>query len=534
MQARRLHGGREKHPRLYKPEHFRSNLSVRVQRPTEKKLEEEGKQPHAEGEGEKFISERIENGEPFSETLADAVTAYPIPSNAHAHAIHAYVSKVYLERNARVVRDLRVALTRLVSHHPPDYRNATWPGGLRNDPGLAPPAPDSRFDHLRWTRFNNTHALMPDEHRAAAPLASHHAHALQAVLHGAWAWLGARFPHLTPAGLVEGARRWVPAYGLTYLLLLRLARPDGVLELRQLEIVKPLGRARLLALPYVTESARIAMLVPVLKWNRADLADALDFLHHYEATCLGRDHKTSLLIALAAIDNVTVDSSAPAAVDELRRIFASLTRRHGDARLELVDVPLPADAETRRALDESDLETLRTRSTRAALARLPIDSLVLVLPPHVDYNEEFLNRVRMNTIAGVQAFAPMPFARFAQYEHPQFVDAAGNKPTVNTGRFHSADTRLLSFYRRDYDAAMSVGGDDERDTLAALVKSALHVLRAPEPGLVLRPRPAPCPVTASVACLRRLQRTEFAELNLGARHTLAKLLLETEDARAHV
>ncbi|GBP54569.1 hypothetical protein EVAR_33038_1 [Eumeta japonica] len=45
---RRPHGGRGKHPRLYKPEHFRRSLSVRVQRTT-KKLKE-GKQPTAEGE----------------------------------------------------------------------------------------------------------------------------------------------------------------------------------------------------------------------------------------------------------------------------------------------------------------------------------------------------------------------------------------------------------------------------------------------------------------------------------------------------
>lgn len=30
----------------------------------------------------------------------------------------------------------------------------------------------ARFDHLRWTRFNLTHAFMPDDHRALAPLSS--------------------------------------------------------------------------------------------------------------------------------------------------------------------------------------------------------------------------------------------------------------------------------------------------------------------------------------------------------------------------
>lgn len=59
----------------------------------------------------------------------------------------------------------------------------------------------------------------------------------------------------------------------------------------------------------------------------------------------------------------------------------------------------------------------------------------------------------MNTIRGEQWFLPLPFARFAQFANPLFVDASGNKPTTNTGRFPTrAAPLVVSFYRQDYVA----------------------------------------------------------------------------------
>lgn len=66
------------------------------------------------------------------------------------------------------------------------------------------------------------------------------------------------------------------------------------------------------------------------------------------------------------------------------------------------------------------------------------------------------------------------------------------------------------------------------DVLSA---APLRVLRAPEPALLLAPRGPPCPAPAlapAPACLRRLRERSFSDLQLGARHTLAKLLLQTQ------
>lgn len=77
--------------------------------------------------------------------LADAVTVSPVTRAATFYSLHAYVSRVHLQRDRAEVRRLRAALWRGAARHPPHYRNATWPSGLRADPGLAPPRPDSRY-----------------------------------------------------------------------------------------------------------------------------------------------------------------------------------------------------------------------------------------------------------------------------------------------------------------------------------------------------------------------------------------------------
>lgn len=81
---------------------------------------------------------------PLTEALADAVTVQPVARAAALYALHAYTARLHLQRDRAVTRRLRAALWRGAARHPPHYRNATWPAGLRADPGLAPPPPDSR------------------------------------------------------------------------------------------------------------------------------------------------------------------------------------------------------------------------------------------------------------------------------------------------------------------------------------------------------------------------------------------------------
>lgn len=126
-------------------------------------------------------------------------------------------------------------------------------------------------------------ALIEGAHREALRLAVRAAEA--------WAqrrWAGAR------ASLLEGAWRWEPARALRYRLLLRV-QGEGRARLRLLELARPLGAVRLVPVRYVTESARVSLVLGVAPDARS-LADALAFLQRYESVCLDQDKNTALVM----------------------------------------------------------------------------------------------------------------------------------------------------------------------------------------------------------------------------------------------
>ncbi|KAI8433014.1 hypothetical protein MSG28_013884 [Choristoneura fumiferana] len=514
--------------------------------------------PHLQGET--YVSARLESPPQLTPALADAVTQHPASEPALLHQLHAYVSRVLLERDAGLVRALRAAVSVGTRRHPAGFRNATWPGGLRAEPGLAAPPPDSRFDHLRWTGFNATHAFMPSELKALAPLDTVHKEALDLVLQSACAWAQRRWG-ARAAALVEGAMRWEPATSLRYRLLLRLTARDGddaqnVPMLRQVEVVRLLGAARLVPVPYVTESARLHLVLPVLA---AAVDDAAAFLRRYEAVCLQKDKNTDLIIvsilALKACrllgaarlvpvpymtesarhlisDAVLVseDASQPPFASDLRAAAAALANKYRTTADVLTAVLAPG-----AATEEVSLSRAARAACDAALARLPRDSLLVLADPRMEFNEDFLNRARMNSISGVQWYLPRAFGRFATYAHPRALQPDGSRPQHHTGRF-TQRRPVAAFYRGDYAQALAEwsasGGSPDASVADILAGGAVRCLRAPEPGLVLQPPPPPCQGDERLACLTKLREAgEFDYLELGAKHALAKLLLEEQAER---
>ncbi|XP_063369694.1 chondroitin sulfate synthase 2 [Cydia amplana] len=477
-------------------------------------------------QGETYVSATLSDPLQLTPSLADAVTAHPA-TPPQMYSLHAYVSSVLLTRAKDETRALRRALHRGIRSHPPGFRNGTWPGGLRSEPGLAAPAPDSRFDHPRWVSFNRSHAYMLDDLTSVRPLPRAHIAALDMVWETARAWALRQFG-ARDAALVEGALRWEPATALRYRLLLRLTgdKDSGqAVRLRQLEVVRPLGAARLAPVPYVTESARLALVLPVLLTQHAEqqqLEDAAAFLTRYEAVCLNKDKNTNLVIVLVT------EGTEPEQASSLRSAAAATANRHR-ANIEVLSATLSS-------ADETELQRA-ARAGRAALeaglARLPRDALVLLADIAMEFNEEFLNRARMNSISGVQWFLPSAFARYNTYTHPKVVAPDGSRPQHHTGRFTPRDP-VLAVYKQDYMQAASdwraSGGSESASAASILAASRLRALRAPEPGLVLQPSAPPCRYSENRgSCLSKLREAgEFELLELGAKHALAKLELEVK------
>ena len=59
------------------------------------------------------------------------------------------------------------------------------------------------------------------------------------------------------------------------------------------EAVKPLGRVEIVPSPYVTESTRVALLLPTFEHQTKE---TLDFMAHYEKTCMEHQDNTFLML----------------------------------------------------------------------------------------------------------------------------------------------------------------------------------------------------------------------------------------------
>lgn len=59
------------------------------------------------------------------------------------------------------------------------------------------------------------------------------------------------------------------------------------------EAVKPLGHVEIVPSPYVTESTRVALLVPTFEHQ---IKESMDFIAHYEKTCMAHQDNTFLML----------------------------------------------------------------------------------------------------------------------------------------------------------------------------------------------------------------------------------------------
>lgn len=85
------------------------------------------------------------------------------------------------------------------------------------------------------------------------------------------------------------------------------------------EAVKPLGRVEILPSPYVTESTRIAILLPTFEHQ---INEAMDFVTHYERICMEHQDNTFLMMVCLLVASLT-------SIASVTLIVCSLLNRTG-------------------------------------------------------------------------------------------------------------------------------------------------------------------------------------------------------------
>ncbi|XP_062539117.1 chondroitin sulfate synthase 2 [Armigeres subalbatus] len=381
-----------------------------------------------------------------------AAVVYPITTADDFYLLHAYFSRVHLEQINQVKQQIHEqAFTISNGSLPNDILEVRWPLGVPK-----PNPPESRHDIVPWTHLNLTHSFMWNSEINVRPLSTVDSEDMQNILNKTILEAYRTNPDLEYRSVHSAYRKFDAVRGMDYRMHLNFydrKRREAVLK--SFEVVKPIGLIEIVPSPYVTESTRIAILLPTFEHQ---VQEALQFVQNYEHVCMVNQDNTFLMLIFY------YRADTPSKGDEdvflpLKNLALGLTEKHkhDGSRIAWVSIRLPAELSAPFNLNHlystslyGPNQLLSFAATDLALRKIGLDSLVMICSSSVTFRSDFLNRVRMNTIAGFQVFSPIGFTMYPCRWTKLCKECDGCDVGQSSGYFDRANYDVVSFYSRDY------------------------------------------------------------------------------------
>jgi hypothetical protein len=251
--------------------------------------------------------------------------------------------------------------------------------------------------------------------------------------------------------LLNGYKQFDPTRGATYVLdLLVFDHVQRIDVHKRVNVMRPLGLVELIPMPYVTENAKVNL---VLTFSSDKSLKQIDeFFAMYKKYILeNKDsaEKTNLYIVHLSLGanwqqaDKKIKAHINETVKELSKKYSSLLKTSSKiSRLEatLANATLYILNGYRQML-VAELISKKVNK----------DELVILVESCVEIQSDFLNRVRLNTIKGTQVFFPIPFKQYMPnivYPTKPFpVDVEINK---NYGFFNMHSFDYVAYFNSDY------------------------------------------------------------------------------------
>ncbi|XP_052861814.1 chondroitin sulfate synthase 2 [Anopheles cruzii] len=442
-----------------------------------------------------------------------ASTVFPITTADDFYLLHTYFSRIHLESNNAMKRDLQkeamhISGGALVN----DILEVRWPLGV---PKTNPP--DSRHDVIPWTALNLTHSFMWNSEVNVRRLSAIDEEDIRNVLNKTIMEATRNDPSIEYRGISSAYKRFDAVRGMDYRIMLTFYdRKQKRLVSRSFEAIKPISLIEIVPSPYVTESTRVAILLPTFEHQ---VQEAEQFLESYEKTCMDSQDNTFLMLIFF------YQAETPSKGNEdvflpMKNIALALTEKHKQdgSRVAWVSIRLPPEVSTKFDDNQRYHSSLYGSAGRMvfaavdlALRKIGLESLVMVYSNAATFRPDFLNRVRMNTIQGFQVFSPIGFMMYP-CEWTRLCKLCENCDVGQSiGYFDRSNYDVVSFYSNDYVASrkemesvlpivrtdrdiinlldLNTTKTDSRGTIANIVElftragSKIHVLRAIDPNL---------------------------------------------------
>lgn len=381
----------------------------------------------------------------------EAISIYPVTAADDMYILHAYFSRLHLESVQQRIKSLELEAQSIGNGTIPNsVLEVKWPLGVPNSV-----KPQFRHDMIVWTNLNLTHSFMGDDGSNVKPLSKTDAKDIQKILDGILAEARKKHPELSFDGLQSAYRKFDPVRGMDYRIHLNFRDATSGIVMKSYEVVKPISLIQIIPSPYVTESTRISMIVPTFAHR---IQETINFIAKYEEICMQAKDSTTLMLVLL-YNSEASNKGTSDVFYELKNVAIETSKRikSDDSRIAWVSIRLPIEYDyTYSESDEmlssmyANQEILSLAATDLALRKIGLESLVLLFSNVVLFKNDFLNRVRMNTIQGFQVYSPIGYMQFP-CKFTQLCSVCETCDVSQSGGYfdrHNFD--IISFYSRDY------------------------------------------------------------------------------------
>ena len=315
---------------------------------------------------------------------------------------------------------------------------------------------------------------------------------------------------------------------------------DRKLSSRKCQIVKELSNPEIVQMPFVTESFKISLIVPV---QEKDSQKTMTLLRSFAKNAIEKNDRIFLMLVFLYSPERPDKNNNNDFFKEVKQLALQISKKYKKDQSKSSSHLLWYSMQTKgQTPTDTELMDLVTQ-------KLDNKTIILLGSPDMEMKADYFNRVRMNTIQNKQVFCPIPFTEY----HPSIVYGDKRPPVslvfnTTAGHFDNFNTGHVSFYKSDYLQARQSGGgdsvikheselkdkheeDDEDDgDLCQMFRrqNNLHALRAPDPGLLLRYEE----VTCDESVIKDSDKMQLCKLrnqrSFARRKTLAMMVLDRE------
>lgn len=473
-------------------------------------------------------------------SFKNALTVANVQAPRMFYVLHRQFSQFEIEIASKKIEEIQKEIEYINTKLPESLRQSSWPLGIN-----PPYKPTNRWDIIVWDYFTEEYSLTCPGEVPKCDLSGIDKLDIKNIIQMAMIRLNDKYnPQkvvLEKKKLLNGYRRFDPKRGMEYTLDLLLnafidGQKDPIEINHRVHLLRPLSQVELIPMPYVTESSKIHMILPLTADQKANFDH---FMQKFATVCLESDDNVELNI-------VFVYDPADAQRIHDDDIFADIKRKLEDYEKRFYKKK-PAGSTKLIPWVSIKTEVPSQLKTMDVIAKkFPTESLFFLTSVNAILDEEFLNRCRMNAVQGWQAFFPVPFSSY----NPEIVYKGQPLPKEieikpSNGHFDLYSFDEICFYNADYMSARNkltdaMGNTQEsatRDPMDSLdifnlfVKySELHVFRAVEPQLKRLYAHRHCSVRSGDDLFKKCERSN-AE-GLASRTQLAMELFPDENDKA--